>query len=373
MIQSDQRIGGLDVCRALAIILVVVSHALRFAPFTGEEAGTTELMLGFYGVELFFVLSGFLIGRILIRLNEAQFSLSMMRNFWVRRWMRTLPAYYAVLLITPLVYMLFFGAANLTVGQVLPYYFFAQNLWYPHPEFFGVAWSLSIEEWFYFIFPLVLLAFAQFRAGDHRNILHAAGFLFLAAFIFRILFAEAGAQWDATVRKVVLCRIDAIVPGLVMAWWMKRPSFALQNKTKLALTGLLLSALSVILFYTAGAAENAVNVVSAHLLFPLTGIAIALLLPALIAWTPQNPDARGLAFIRGISTISYALYLTHSLVWEVYLNYFPEQKEGAGQWFIFAGYLILSAVTAMLLHFGIERPLLRLRDSRFPEARAAVK
>src|ERR1700741_3248969 len=107
------RIFGLDILRTLAILLVVFSHALRFAPVAPETHHLLELFMGYTGVELFFALSGFLIGGILLRENETAISAKSIGKFWFRRWMRTLPAYYLVLLGTPLLYMLVYGESNI--------------------------------------------------------------------------------------------------------------------------------------------------------------------------------------------------------------------------------------------------------------------
>jgi peptidoglycan/LPS O-acetylase OafA/YrhL len=93
-----KRLFGLDLVRALAIILVLLSHSrnLLISFYPGLDflkAG------GFFGVELFFVLSGFLIGGILIKDIQAGFDFGILKNFWKRRWLRTLPNYYLFLII----------------------------------------------------------------------------------------------------------------------------------------------------------------------------------------------------------------------------------------------------------------------------------
>ena len=89
---QTHRIYGLDILRALAILDIVVGHLLYRIGYYG-------VVTIFDGVNLFFVLSGFLIGQILIRLLDNGIQFKSLVNFWYRRWMRTLPAYFFILII----------------------------------------------------------------------------------------------------------------------------------------------------------------------------------------------------------------------------------------------------------------------------------
>jgi peptidoglycan/LPS O-acetylase OafA/YrhL len=361
MLHNKARVVGLDFIRATAIILVVVSHALRFSPFVGEGAAQAELTLGFYGVEIFFVLSGFLIGTILLRVEKNP---GLTGNFWMRRWMRTLPAYYTVLLITPLLYIAFFGAANLEFKQVAPYFVFAQNLWKPHPEFFGVAWSLSVEEWFYLLFPVGL--FLMWKSKLRPSVPAVAITLFAIAIISRtIMSCNADLNWDSGIRKIVLCRIDAIVPGVLMAWLAQRYPFTKSVAIKLFVSGIFLFAFSFFLFCFSGAIENRITFLSTHILLPVTSVAMAFLIPLASTWMGSSGGATRV--IRFISLTSYSLYLVHSVVWEIYLNYWIEQRNEPSQWLVFTGYIFISFIAAVVLHYAIERPFMRLREKKFPE------
>ncbi len=101
----ENRIFGLDLMRAIAIIFVVMGHGLML-----EKANTNFPWIRLInGVELFFVLSGFLIGGILIKTfnDKENFGIKTIANFWVRRWFRTLPNYYLILIINIIV--VYFG------------------------------------------------------------------------------------------------------------------------------------------------------------------------------------------------------------------------------------------------------------------------
>lgn len=148
------RIIGLDIIRTTAIILVVLSHAFRFSPLDYWFQLHISPLLGQIGVELFFALSGFLIGRILIKETDSISSTLNPFHFWGRRWLRTLPAYYFILLVFPLINLII---NNQPYPNISKYLIFSQNLSTSHPEYFGIAWSLSVEEWSYLIAPLILL------------------------------------------------------------------------------------------------------------------------------------------------------------------------------------------------------------------------
>src|ERR1035437_3385980 len=107
--------------------------------------------IGSIGVEIFFVLSGFLIGGILFReIDKGNSFVKTLINFWIRRWFRILPLYYAVLLFK-------FIAIDHSIGWNILYYFaFLQNNFYGI-NYFSVSWSLVVEEWFYLFAPLFLL------------------------------------------------------------------------------------------------------------------------------------------------------------------------------------------------------------------------
>jgi len=149
---KHRRYASLDLVRALAIVLVVHCHA---ASGFAEPPLATVLQLGGKGVELFFVLSGWLLGRQLMLEVERTGTIEL-RRFWARRWLRTLPAYYAVLLVIS-VYLL----AKHSQALRPEYLFFGQTYLAGMP-YFGITWSLCVEEHFYLLVaPTTLLFWAR--------------------------------------------------------------------------------------------------------------------------------------------------------------------------------------------------------------------
>src|SRR5205085_5698906 len=105
-----KRIYGLDILRAVAILLVIYAHWI-------VHVGSEIFNLG-DGVAIFFVLSGFLIGKILFSIINKRFAFRDLINFWIRRWFRTLPAYFFVV-----------GLVMIFTHELhLSYFIFAQNL-----------------------------------------------------------------------------------------------------------------------------------------------------------------------------------------------------------------------------------------------------
>ena len=104
-VDLNKRYHGLDLARAIAICLVVFAHSLWISDFYPEIVGWLMGLSGTIGVEIFFVISGFLIGRIVLRLLEDEdFSLATIIEFLKRRWFRTLPNYYLILFVNVLLW-----------------------------------------------------------------------------------------------------------------------------------------------------------------------------------------------------------------------------------------------------------------------------
>ena len=153
---AGSRNAWLDTLRAIAILSVFLCHvssSFRQLHPDGDGGWLAAAGIGGHGVDLFFVLSGWLLGCLLLNEKKATSKINIKR-FWVRRWLRTLPAYYAILLLT-------LGQRILQGrGQVEDafYFVFIQNYAFDSLPFFGISWSLCIEEQFYLLIaPLLLI------------------------------------------------------------------------------------------------------------------------------------------------------------------------------------------------------------------------
>ena len=152
--QQNERIYGLDLVRAAAIVLVLSSHVLWIYPPKSSIISQFLQLFGFLGVELFFVLSGFLIGTIFYKLYlKDDFSIQSVFYFLKRRWFRTLPNYYLFLLLNTLI-ALYIGYSLIEWWK---YLFFLQNFHTTMLPFFPESWSLSVEEFAYVGLPFSVL------------------------------------------------------------------------------------------------------------------------------------------------------------------------------------------------------------------------
>ena len=143
-----------DLIRALAISLVLVHHISQALPLS--QFGHRLTSLGAYGVDLFFVLSGWLIGR-LYWLELDRYDSVNIRRFWIRRWLRTIPPYLAVM---PFAFLSVYLWRNEPFQW--KYLLFLQNYETQIP-FFSVSWSICVEEHFYLLMPLLILVIRYMR------------------------------------------------------------------------------------------------------------------------------------------------------------------------------------------------------------------
>lgn len=348
------RILGLDAARALAISLVVLAHL---------HQGSQEI--GIYGVELFFALSGFLIGSILYRClpedGKGRWTWKGMTNFWQRRWWRTLPAFYLFLLVAIVHHSLRGELPESGWSGVLAYFLFLPNLMSPNEVFFDVSWSLCVEEAFYLLFPLVLLLFH--RVTESRAMAFAIGILIflLASLALREI---AFATWPAAqVRVITLPRLDAIAFGVAMAVLVQMRNFGQKTRFTLAAIG------GGLVLLSAGfhLAQRPIHEATGFFRFSLIAMPLgfALCIPLLETWNRLPAFAeRFRKPITLLSLWSYSIYLCHHMTMMAIYPLF-------GEWREHFAVKLLTKVVAVAVILVLSRFVYRHFESRFTRKRPA--
>ena len=218
-----KHVYGLDAVRAAAIALVVYQHgALFFFLCYGTPVIWTKV--GTIGVTLFFALSGFLIGGILLNLGESLGDPRVAARFWLRRALRTLPNYYLFILINVGFWYVFQRPRGYpSPFPLLPrYVFFLQNFGHGKTWFLSESWSLSVEEWFYFLFPLGLFAGLRlFRVPFIRVFWALTGTMVVIPVLLRAV-TLTPEDWALGITKVVIYRPDSIAMGLAAVGLCRR-------------------------------------------------------------------------------------------------------------------------------------------------------
>ena len=170
---AGERLASLDGLRAVSIALVCLSHLYASKAIPGLGF-LWRFQLGDLGVRIFFVISGFLITHLLITEQQRTGTVSL-KNFFIRRVLRIFPAYYALLAFVAVCAQL--GYLQVTAGEWLKAALYVSN-YFDRPQALAHSWSLSVEEQFYILWPLLILALRTRRA-----IALAAAFALLVAAI----------------------------------------------------------------------------------------------------------------------------------------------------------------------------------------------
>jgi peptidoglycan/LPS O-acetylase OafA/YrhL len=363
--QNRTRQPGLDLLRALAIIVVALYHAgIMGFPLPGRVH-----RFGWIGVDLFFVLSGYLIGGQLLAplaLGDGTPSCRGGRQrikfgrFFARRALRILPAYLVVLAIYALL------PSWREYPEMFPLWKFllsVQNIGLRGGTAFSHAWSLAVEDQFYLLLPLILLCVIRWRRA--AIIVPGAiilGGLALRWFLARQNFVETGVSfrgYQTWIYYATWGRLDPLVLGVGLAaiekfrlsWWQHLMDLA----PWLWLPGL---ALIVCALYLGETEE--ISVTMCVWQFPLIALGMAALL--VCAVSPRLPFRRvwipGAAFI---ASIAYSAYLVQKLVIHFVAQLMASQNIAPTSVAALVGVQVCVYAAGTLLFLAVERPFLQLR------------
>lgn len=363
---ASSRNFGLDILRTCAILPVLAVH---FSSLAIKNAPNALWPAGGFGVCIFFVLSGFLIGGIMLRDFSSRMTHHEVRTFYIRRWMRTLPLYWVFFVAT-----MFFTVGGFKIDpafswKCLAYLAFMQNFAWPlMAQWYHESWSLAIEEWFYLLFPL---GFLVVRGSSVRSrILVVAIMMTVIPLIARTyVYLKTGNVGIAT-QNIVLLRLDSIAVGIFAVVVQKRSQ---QFIARLRLPLICIGLIAAFLCYglQLGFMNNypAFQAIFGPLITPAS---IALVLLGIHAVDFSNVSSSIFGFaIRWISTRSYSIYLCHGSILKTLLakGYLWRPVDVSLPLF-----LVLVIVVAEMAHRLIEQPFMKMRPpERHPEqARSAA-
>ena len=366
---SSKRIFGLDFLRAFAILWVVYDHSTSY--INHKYQFWFYLPINFFdGVTVFFVLSGYLIGNIfLTQFYGNDFSFKKIVRFWIRRWLRTLPAFYFVYG----VFFLYILISDKALEQFsFKIFFFVQNFLSPPPNWFLEAWSLSVEEWFYVLFPVTIFV-VSFIFKRKKNILLMviSIFLLLPLTLRLYYFYTDNFQKFPLIeyRNVVLFRLDSVMFGVLAAAVQKRfYSFLKSRKNILLLIGCIIFVFRFVIVTFA----IRMNLYFSVLLFTIEPFAIFLCIPFFADW---QIDFRKYFFsktITIISVVSYSAYLLNKTTIQnvIIIEFLQRTHLDKVSWVyltipVYFAYWIIVMILSVSLHLLIEKPVMQWRDRKF--------
>jgi len=347
---------GLDVARSVAILMVLISHSrIYFVQYVDLQWISFN---GFLGVELFFVLSGFLIGRIIINSIVEKPSIANLLTFYKRRWYRTLPLYFLM------VFILFLLGKQFHWTNL----FFLQNFNEVGISFFPVSWSLSVEEWFYLTVPFILLVIFAFIKVKNKGLL----FIIITTLLLLLFNAIRAYEvivnnptWDYGVRKQIYLRLDSILTGVLVAGinvYFKKfyDSIKASYLYLISISGLFACVYYYVFELDAGKEIINSSFFGRSLLFSFVSLFFGLLIAAL-----EKTDFSNYKFtklVTFLSVTSYAVYLVHHELF-MYASRFNDRSV-LWSWFLLALTLILSYIISFVLHKYFEKPIMDLRDKK---------
>jgi peptidoglycan/LPS O-acetylase OafA/YrhL len=375
-----RRVPGLDLLRATAILWVMWYHAFLLW-YGGARSALVSpsnpvAQLGWTGVDLFFVLSGYLIGSQLLKPVAAGHAPDL-KDFWIRRAFRILPAFAVV------VGLYFLLPVVREQPQIQPFWQFAsftENLLIDmrHARAFSHVWSLCVEEHFYLVAPLLILLLRRRPAWAAVTLCAAIliGDAALRALIWRHDLAPLSPEsrdfsrlFMERIYYPTWTRLDGLLAGVALAAVRCfRPRIwegLMRRANLLTAAGLVALGLAAWLFQDQSAYWPSV------IGYPLLAWAFALLVAA--AASPHGVlGRRPVPGAGAVAAVAYSLYLSHKIVYHlVVLALGAQAKAHPELAVVLAG--CAAAAVGTLLYLAVERPFLRWRDRlQAQETRAVV-
>lgn len=362
---NTNRLHGLDHLRAIAIILVMIFHYGRGIPDWLDPIRK----IGWTGVDLFFVLSGYLIGFQLLKEYKRDYRINVKR-FYLKRFFRIIPAYLTVLI-------LYFSVDSFREGSGLPplwkFLTFTQNfgLDLSTQKSFSHAWSLCVEEQFYLLLPITIILIL------HRRLKKVAPYLMVGLIGIGILiridnwsefvqpYVDSGSQRlmiKGLLEKVYYPshnRMDGLITGVLIASIFNFKTRLYDFVTKYGNMVLLLGLVLFVIAYQV--CENLISFNAMIYGLPLISLAYGFIVMGAISPTCILYKLKS-RFTYVIATLSYAIYLTHKQMYHSVKMILKEIDNGFMQQNVFWICLLCALIGGFILHVLIEKPFMKFRD-----------
>lgn len=375
-LSNEKRIFGLDVMRAIAILIVLIGHAnellLPFAKTRIAGPLTIERLISIPftfvdGVDVFFALSGFLIGGILLKqFSRGPFGMKDLLHFWYRRWLRTIPAYVVVLVLNLVLLFTILPDEKVVRSDLPRYFFFLQNLFSDRLQFFTESWSLSVEEWFYLTFPFLATLLGKLAPKPARTRVFVVA---CALYIAIIVLSRAGwslhhiaesetASW-AELRRITVMRLDAILWGVIFAAFRTfSPDTFEKKRWHFAALGVALVLGSPLPGYAIHGAHEKPYMFVCY--YTLLSAGYACFLP--LAFAAKKAKRKAGSALTFISVTSYSLYLVNcSIVLHLVQKFVPIGSLTTAL-VVYVVYVLVSIVAGALFYLAVEKPVLAYRE-----------
>lgn len=328
MIEKSNHYIGLDLLRGISGYGVAVTHFFAFM-YNSEVSE----YISFLFVEFFFVLSGFVLFPQILKIYNNKKNLFI---FYKRRWLRTLPLYLLSLLIVSII------TNNLLSFDFLKYLLLIQNI-LPNTlsnDFFPIVWSLSIEEFFYLLFPIIILSV------NKKDLLK-----FLIYFILLILFLKIfiTLYFDLDfLRKGTFIRFDSIIVGFIARYFYK--NFPLFLNSSLCFL--------LLFFYVIGS-DFVISNTGNYSVKYFFVIYLQILSLLILFFFIKIDEISNFSFLKSffslISKQTYSVYLFHIIF--IYMLYDLE----ISMFYKFCVYIFLLFTSSTFIFYYFEKPILDKR------------
>ncbi len=350
--RPKKHIANLDLIRAIAILMVMFYHIVQWIP--DQPRWLVSLTdPGEYGVQLFFVLSGFLVGGLYFR-ERSKFGRVDSRQFIVRRITRTMPPYFIVLAVSYLgAYV--FGKEPFN----LSYLVFFQNYLTEIP-FFMVSWSLCVEEHFYALLPFFLAGvFFIHRMFGRLAMCLTVGIALVLPLALRLVGYVENSPFGYGYTASHF-HFDAMGFGVLLSWvYAKKPDLFRRDSPVFWIS----VSVSVLLLWLSNVFGHKYTFIFLHL-----GMAISFSVAIFCSARITQFRISSLPATKLVANASYAIYLTHTIVIHMATMVFKKVLPGRDlPVFAWVALLFIATMAAgIVFYLVIEKPLMRLREKHFP-------